>query len=137
MTVRPQLLGVLVAVAGVVAALLLAASEHLLWEVEGDAPSHPEGTVVDQAEQEANPGAVQGPHVVETCQIAAGQVLVVGAGYLVRAFAAQHWDGAGEEEEDAPWVSGTAAVPGTWDAERLSLAQRKPWKAHGGRQSLA
>lgn len=55
----------LVAVGGAVAALLLAASEHLLWEVEGDDPSHLEGTAVDQAGQEANLGAVQGPHVVE------------------------------------------------------------------------
>jgi len=71
-----------------------------------------------------------------TNQIAAGRVLVVGAGYLAPAFAAQHWDGA-EEEEDAPWAGGRAVELGTWDEGRPIRAQRKSWEAHGGWPNLA
>lgn len=73
----------------------------------------------------------------KTNQIAAGQVLVVGAGYPAPAFAAQHWDGAEEEEEDAPWAGGKAGELGTWDEGRPSRARRKSWVAHGGWPSQA
>lgn len=100
-----------VAAAGVVAALLLAASECWLGEVEEDALLHQEGTEADQEGQEANLGVVQGQHVVEIYLLGAGQVPVAAVGYPVPAFAAQHSDAA-VEVGGAPWEHGRAAVLG-------------------------
>lgn len=55
----------MVSVAEAAAALLLTASEYLLWEVEVDALLHLEGTAVVQAGQEASLEVVQGQRVME------------------------------------------------------------------------
>ena len=54
----------MVSVAGVAAALLLAASGYWLWEVELDDLLHWEDTVAVQVGQEASLEVVQGQHAV-------------------------------------------------------------------------
>lgn len=83
-------LDVFVSVAEVAAALLLTASEYLLWEVEVDALLHLEGTAVVQAGQGASLEVVQGRRVVEIYLLAKEQVQVAGAGCPVPACVEPH-----------------------------------------------
>lgn len=122
-------LGAFVSAAEAAAASLPAAFDCWLWEVEVDALLHLEGTAAVRGGPEANSEAVQGRRAVEIYLLAQGQVQAVGVGYLVPAFVEPHWGGAGEEEEDAPWVRGIAAVRGRWGEGKMRMVLEVPWWA--------